>query len=168
MSIRFVGFGTARPTKPAQASRAIAAIYPASHRSDPARSATKILPRDAGPRDGTADGASTVSAAGAAQELCTNQNLIEVYPKATLTQLFPDPASPQPASAIRYRDAQGRPVSIEGKPLHPGRRSRAPASGDTGPTCARMFCRRCPAAFVCDWTVARSRDQKNDRTSSMR
>lgn len=49
-----------------------------------------------------------------------NQNLIEVYPKATLTQLFPDPAPPQPASAIRYRDAQGRPVSIEGKPLHPG------------------------------------------------
>ncbi len=51
-----------------------------------------------------------------------NQNLIEVYPKATLTQLFPDP-SPQPLpSAIRYRDAQGRPVSLEGKPLHPDSR----------------------------------------------
>jgi predicted RNase H-like nuclease len=49
-----------------------------------------------------------------------HHNLIEVYPKATLTLLFPDPAPPSLPSAIRYRDAHGRAVSLTGKPLQPG------------------------------------------------
>jgi predicted nuclease with RNAse H fold len=51
-----------------------------------------------------------------------NENLLEVYPKATLTQLFPDPeavpaAGRSPASkplGIGYRDDNGRPIGLDG------------------------------------------------------
>ncbi len=50
-----------------------------------------------------------------------NQNLLEVYPKATLTQLFPDPEPAGTAGAparkplgIDYRDGNGRPIGLDG------------------------------------------------------
>ncbi len=49
-----------------------------------------------------------------------HHNLLEVYPKATLALLFPDPTPPALPSAIRYRDANGREVSLTGKLLQPG------------------------------------------------
>lgn len=47
------------------------------------------------------------------------QNLLEVYPKATLAQLFPDPPRPAVQSQISCRDANGQPVTLQGKPLAP-------------------------------------------------
>lgn len=49
-----------------------------------------------------------------------NENLLEVYPKATLTQLFPDPVAPAPTPAadgqrgIRYKDPNGKPITLSG------------------------------------------------------
>lgn len=58
-----------------------------------------------------------------------NQNLLEVYPKATLTQLFPDPEPAATAGSARagasgtaakkslgigYRDGNGRPIGLDG------------------------------------------------------
>ncbi|MFO0574330.1 MAG: DUF429 domain-containing protein [Polyangia bacterium] len=44
-----------------------------------------------------------------------NRNLLEVYPKATLAQLFPDPEPPPPPRGISYLDGNGRPVGLDGK-----------------------------------------------------
>ena len=90
--------------------------------------ATEVLLQDQGilPREtlGQGMGPLTARAAYLLQALKRsyqlNHNLIEVYPKATLALLFPDPAPPQPSSAIRYRDAHGRAVSLTGQPLQPG------------------------------------------------
>lgn len=52
-----------------------------------------------------------------------NQNLLEVYPKATLTQLFPDPesavgngraAGAKKPLGIGYRDGNGQPIGLDG------------------------------------------------------
>lgn len=52
-----------------------------------------------------------------------NRNLLEVYPKATLAQLFPDPEPPTPPRGISYLDGNGRPVGLDGKPSGRGMRS---------------------------------------------
>jgi hypothetical protein len=60
-----------------------------------------------------------------------NQNLLEVYPKATLTQLFPDPEPVAAAAAqargrevaagaaksigVRYRDSNGQAIRVDGR-----------------------------------------------------
>lgn len=58
-----------------------------------------------------------------------NHNLLEVYPKATLSQLFPDFSSPAPEpeppggrlpASIRYKDSNGKAVSLNGTPRRPG------------------------------------------------
>lgn len=46
-----------------------------------------------------------------------HENLIEVYPKATLVQLFPDVHAKKAPDAVRYRDAQGQEVDVKGRPL---------------------------------------------------
>jgi predicted nuclease with RNAse H fold len=43
-----------------------------------------------------------------------NENLLEVYPKATLTQLFPDPEAAPGPPGISYRDASGNLLSPKG------------------------------------------------------
>ena len=64
------------------------------------------------------------------QDFVLNQNLLEVYPKATLTQLFPDPEPAQLAAGrgaatagaaagkkplgIGYRDGNGRSIGLDG------------------------------------------------------
>lgn len=45
-----------------------------------------------------------------------NQSLLEVYPKATLAQLFPDPEPPAPPRGISYLDGNGRPIGLDGTP----------------------------------------------------
>ncbi len=87
--------------------------------------ATEVILQDQGilPRETLGQGMGPLTARAAylrqalRRSFQLNHNLLEVYPKATLALLFPDPAPPQPASAIRYRDAHGRPVSLTGKPI---------------------------------------------------